>query len=616
MAEFIVGVGADISVLQLKLVQAENSLKQFEAQARKSTDIGQLGKLNTDIYNLKNTISGLQTQMSSVSRPTGDATQSLINFSRIAQDAPYGIIGIANNLNPMLESFQRLAATEKGVTGALKAMVSGLAGPAGIGVALGVVSSLAVVFAKDISEFFKGPTEELKKFREELNKINQDLYKIVGEAQAHRSVGISLVNVLVGGDISQQEEALKKLKKLYSDNKDIQDAKIGNDRAYYTHLVNMASIQEAALGKEKNSTKQLEFSYSELKRIEGERNNELKKLDQGIGVGFFKAEAGGFQKQVDKQKADINERYNKLLDPIKSAIKQAEKLNGEFISAATGFETPDKKGGSAGAKGPSAESEMNKMLNMQLAAIKARALQAKELGLGTVDTFQESDQKENKERKRLAEIKAFADSKLKDNTLGAYLAGITPGLLAKNKAEESAEKEKAAALADALEKQKKFADFMANEVTGAIKGVWNAMKSGESVIDALGNAFLQLAEDIGFAILKAEILAAIQAAMGPAGAVGGAGGGGFLSMIAKLLGGGLASGGIVTSPTLTMVGEGNEHEAVMPLSKLGSMMNNTFNAGAMSGNGGGGGNGQFVLKGNDLVLALQRSNYNLNLRRG
>jgi hypothetical protein len=45
------------------------------------------------------------------------------------------------------------------------------------------------------------------------------------------------------------------------------------------------------------------------------------------------------------------------------------------------------------------------------------------------------------------------------------------------------------------------------------------------------------------------------------------------------------------------------------------MMNSTFNAGAMSGQGGGGGNGQFVLKGNDLVLAMQRSNFSLNVRR-
>ncbi len=68
--------------------------------------------------------------------------------------------------------------------------------------------------------------------------------------------------------------------------------------------------------------------------------------------------------------------------------------------------------------------------------------------------------------------------------------------------------------------------------------------------------------------------------------------GGFGKVFKGLLG--LASGGIVTGPTLAMVGEGNESEAVMPLSKLGNLMNNTFNAGAMASNGGGG-NGEFIL---------------------
>jgi hypothetical protein len=41
----------------------------------------------------------------------------------------------------------------------------------------------------------------------------------------------------------------------------------------------------------------------------------------------------------------------------------------------------------------------------------------------------------------------------------------------------------------------------------------------------------------------------------------------------------LADGGIVTAPTLAMIAEGNEPEAVIPLSKLGSM--------GFGGNGGG-----------------------------
>jgi hypothetical protein len=68
----------------------------------------------------------------------------------------------------------------------------------------------------------------------------------------------------------------------------------------------------------------------------------------------------------------------------------------------------------------------------------------------------------------------------------------------------------------------------------------------------------------------------------------------------------LAQGGIVTSPTLAMIGEGNGPEAVIPLSKLSSM-----------GFGGGGNNGQNITVNvmsadpNEVVRALQAYNRNV-----
>jgi hypothetical protein len=140
-------------------------------------------------------------------------------------------------------------------------------------------------------------------------------------------------------------------------------------------------------------------------------------------------------------------------------------------------------------------------------------------------------------------------------------------------------------------------------------GMWADMQSGESVLNSIGNMLSRLAEQFVAAILQATIFAAIMSAIN-------AGTGGALTFggyFMKALG--MADGGIVTGPTHALIGEGNESEAVMPLSKLSGMLNTTFSAGAMSGGGGMSG-GSFVLKGNDLVLALQRSNYSLNLRRG
>jgi hypothetical protein len=67
-----------------------------------------------------------------------------------------------------------------------------------------------------------------------------------------------------------------------------------------------------------------------------------------------------------------------------------------------------------------------------------------------------------------------------------------------------------------------------------------------------------------------------------------------------------ANGGIISGPTMGLMGEypgaKSNPEVVAPLDKLKDML--------------GGGGGQFVLRGSDLVLALNRSETSLNLRRG
>jgi len=74
------------------------------------------------------------------------ATNALTNLGRVVQDAPFGFIGIANNINPLLESFQRLK-TETGTTGtAFKALASSMIGAGGLGLAVSVITSLLTVF--------------------------------------------------------------------------------------------------------------------------------------------------------------------------------------------------------------------------------------------------------------------------------------------------------------------------------------------------------------------------------------------------------------------------------------------------------------------------------------
>ena len=139
-------------------------------------------------------------------------------------------------------------------------------------------------------------------------------------------------------------------------------------------------------------------------------------------------------------------------------------------------------------------------------------------------------------------------------------------------------------------------------------GLWDAMERGESVSNAIGEMFQNLTKQIAEAVIQAAIFAGILSLIS-----GGAAGGGvsFIGAFTKVLG--LASGGVATGPTLAMIGEGSESEAVLPLSKLGNIMQTSFNAGSMNGNNIAQ-NGQFVLRGQDLLLAVNRSQKASNLK--
>jgi predicted nucleic acid-binding Zn-ribbon protein len=603
MAETIgieVFLGMDAKQLQAELQKSENQLRQFQNQLKKSTDTTEIAKLQTSIGNLKGTINNISTAMGNTAKKSGDATQSLINLSRVAQDAPYGFIGIANNINPLLESFQRLK-TETGSTGtAIKSLVSGIAGPAGLGLAVGVASSLLVVYSKEIADFFKSPTDKLKEFRKELNKISSDIYKVIGEAQTNRTIGLNLVNLISGGNPTQQAEALKRLKALYSENKAIQDAKVGNDKQYYINLVNIAAKQEEAASKEQNVNEILNKAYEERKKIEKQRDTDLKNVKQEFGAG------GVPIYNIEAVKKRIRDNAKVQLDEIDKTIVQAKMKQLEFLTTLSSIETPDKKTGKETDPFTEQLKEDNKKLAIEMFRRKQMIDKLKETyGTGNILTVGSQENKRDSSNRIKNTEKGLEST---EKGLGKYLMDNAKKFTTLANAQEDAEK----SIASYKEKSIELADTLSNYTANAFMNLYSAMQQGMSIGEALKNVFVGIAEQIAFAAVKAAaftaILNLIPGMQGVSTALGG-----FKGIFTKLLG--LADGGIVTGPTLAMVGEGAESEAVMPLSKLGNLMNNTFNAGAMASNGGGG-NGEFILRGTDLVLAMNRSESSLKYRRG
>lgn len=654
MAEIIdlnINIGANTTDFEGSLTKAQNLLKQFEAALKKATNVGEINYLNNSIKTLNAQITTLGNQMNRVGRPAGDATTALSNLSRVAQDAPYGFIGIANNLNPLLESFQRLQKESGSSSNALKAMVAGLTGPAGIGLALGLVSSLAVTYSKEISEFFKGPTDKLKTFREELNKLNQDIYKIVGEAQSNRTIGLNLVNIIAGGDTKSQQEALKRLKSLYSENAAIKAATIETDKAYLIHLINVAAIQEDAAGKEKNTQQVLSAAYAERAKILAEQKNQIGSLKpiitQSTGIGDF----GGKVISVESQKSALINKNKPLLDALDGIIASAKAKNLELNNTLSGIETTDGKGGDKkDKKDPFSEitKDFQTSLNAQK-TLRSNSIIDQQTYLDNVykiyedyikklaelDTKQATDKIEKllptfdkmTFDKNVKEIKdgitkglsSFQQPELeappKDTGIEDakkqhedYLKWLTSWTKYKEKlAQENIDNENKK-LEELNKKYEQFASTISRNVTNAIVGLFDAMESGASASEALSQMFKNLAKEIAATLLQATLFAAILSLIS-----GGAAGGGisFGKAFGKVLG--LASGGVATGPTLAMIGEGSESEAVLPLSKLGNIMRGSFNAGSMN-SGNGSGFNQFVLRGQDLLLATNRAQKASNLK--
>ncbi|AUO79032.1 minor tail protein [Salinibacter phage M8CR30-4] len=99
-------------------------------------------------------------------------------------------------------------------------------------------------------------------------------------------------------------------------------------------------------------------------------------------------------------------------------------------------------------------------------------------------------------------------------------------------------------------------------VSNLIQGKNAALDFGQTMVSVLGDVISKLVQVAAKLAVVAAIKAAANISSGGITSIGGALGKAF----------GLADGGVVTGPTLAVVGEGSESEAVLPLSKLEGML--------------------------------------------
>jgi hypothetical protein len=586
----------------------------------------------------------LSTNLGKLPSASNQANQALLNSGRVLQDLNYGFIGVANNLNPLLESFQRLGERSKEAGSSIgKELVSALTGPAGIGVALSAATFIFLKFGDEISNFITQKVGGLNTALASEIKVFDDASK----AYVKASTDINSLNEAheqYKNGLITKESFLKQfnatLKDTIAKTNDLSTAEkflTENSEAYVKMIFYKAVAQEAAAQAAKKQVEQL--SLEELPPTPTFGQRALAFVSRGGTSGEDIAEK-------DRKKAiknlefdtyilqEINKKYNTIADNIKQTftkifgpsnagvgdVKQSQtsKILENLAEQTRSLQYQLNEG--LIKKLPTTDKDKESYYTLKINAISDAVKKLAGLTTGEAKTALASLRQELSATK-VEEALGLLEKRRKGGAAASGERALDPERTARAMAmldkEANAifikgEIDKGKEVRKLLKIQEKdyehFASTIANTATNSIMGLWDAMERGQNISDSIGEMFQNLTKQIAEAVIQAAIFAGILSLIS-----GGASGGGvsFFSAFKGILG--LASGGVATGPTLAMIGEGSESEAVLPLSKLGNMLQGSFNAGSMTNNNIAQ-NGQFVLRGQDLLLAVNRSQKASNIK--
>lgn len=179
-----------------------------------------------------------------LSPAAGQANTSLVNLSRVVQDAPFGFIGIANNIDPLLQSFQSLKAQTGSVGGAFKALGSSLLGGAGLALAVSTVSSLLVVYGDRLF----GASKAAKEAKTASDQLKESINGIFSDAAKEAAEAATFVGILKSETETRERKlaAIKELQRIqpevFANLKLEGNAVVGLDAAYQNYLENLKTV--------------------------------------------------------------------------------------------------------------------------------------------------------------------------------------------------------------------------------------------------------------------------------------------------------------------------------------------------------------------------------------
>jgi len=547
---------------------------QIKIGADVQSAVTSLNTLNASLNKTTQTAANVGTTgMNNLTKGTKQANFALVNFSRVASDAPFGLIGIANNIDPLIQSFVSLRKETGSGKAALSALASSLAGGGGLILAVSLVTS-ALQFAQlglsRWSQSTKEANEETKKAKEELDKYTEAQKNSVRNLTQQKLEIDGLVSAAKNLNLSEKDRiaAINKLNEIIPDN-------IG-----FLNAQNIATQQGDAILKqyiktiEARATAELlagRIAENNVKLFEN-RNKvlvETEKLKQNILTlerdAFVRSQGSvRLQKEGDFATENIRrsqEQIFKLQNDGRNAaaniLSENEKLRAEYLRLIPTVNTLNENTNTSQTNTKNNVNELTDLLknyNEQLKGInwdeQNRGIEGNkkrlELAGETLRTFYVAGVKETSDAwikvkndfdnfqreydkfvsdKRLKEINNDVANYVSnigsysENVLGKSQTNTIKALQAAGKAFILNSKAQEKYLDELNKKNLELANTITGFLSPALEGVFESLVKGEDPFEALKNSVQQLIIQLGKAVIQSLILKAVTSAIGGVGGV-------------------------------------------------------------------------------------------------